>query len=271
MNSPFAWPGGKRCLLKEILPRIPQHSIYVEVFAGSAKLLFAKPPSPVEVINDLNGDVSNFFRIAKHRPAELAELIEHELIHPERFRELRSDSPADEMTRALRFAYTTWYSYGAKGEHFAAGQLSEMLRGGQRRPVHLVRELLEQTAQRLRGVRIEQRDFAAMLTRFDSPETFFYLDPPYVQFKSNGRYDPLPQQRRQELFALLRDLQGTFLLSFDNCAEVRDLAGTHGMAIEEVETRYALGSTVSSRKPITEVFVSAGRLTRPPAVPAICG
>ena len=68
----FSWPGGKHRLLKHLCSRIPAHSLYVEVFAGSAKLLFAKEPSKAEVINDLNGDIANFFRVTKHRPAELA-------------------------------------------------------------------------------------------------------------------------------------------------------------------------------------------------------
>lgn len=76
MESPFPWPGGKRALKGTLLKLIPEHSLYVEVFAGSAKLLFAKAPSKMEVMNDLNGEVINFFRVAKHRPAELAERLE---------------------------------------------------------------------------------------------------------------------------------------------------------------------------------------------------
>ncbi len=260
MNAPFAWPGGKRNLIKQVLPRIPKHTIYVEVFCGSAKLLFAKPPSVSEVINDLNGDLINFFRIAKHRPAELAELIEHDLLHPERFRELRTSVALDEVHRALHFVYCTWHSYGAKGEHFAAAQLQDLLRGGKRRPLDLVRLLLEKTSSRLRGVRIEQRDFASMLGRFDSPETFFYLDPPYVHFGENGRYNALTNARREELFSILARVRGTFLMSFDNCSEVRFLAAEHDMIVHEAKTRYALGNTLESRRIITELFVEKGKV-----------
>lgn len=256
MNALFAWPGGKSRLLKTLIDRIPEHKVYVEVFSGSAKLLFAKEPSPAEVINDLNGDVANFFRVVKHRAAELAEAIEHEIVHPERFRELRIEPINDELGRALRFAYTTWWSYGAKGEHFAAGNLKEMLRGQNRRPIDTVRELLMSGAKRLQRVRIEQRDFADMLQRFDSPETFFYLDPPYVDFGDNGRYCALPTERRVELFQSLAGLQGSFLLSFDDHPEVRGLAAQHGFQAEEVETRYGLGSTKASRAVITEVFIT---------------
>ncbi len=256
MNAPFAWPGGKRCLLKTLQSRIPVHTVYVEVFAGSAKLLFAKEPSKAEVMNDLNGDVTNFFRVAKHRAAELAELLEQEVVHPQRFRDLANDTSADELSRALRFAYRTWYSYGAKGEHFAAASLVESLRGQTRRPLDTIRELLTVTAERLRRVRIEQRDFADLIRRFDSPSTFFYLDPPYVHFQPIGRYDALSAGRREELFAVLAQIRGTFLMSFDNCSEVRELAAAHGMRVELVETRYGIGSTKASRATLTEVLIS---------------
>jgi DNA adenine methylase len=259
MKSLFAWPGGKRNLLRPILARIPAHQLYVEVFSGSAKVLFAKEPSAAEVINDLNGDVINFYRVVKHRAAELAELLEHDLVHPERFRELKASRPADELDRALAFVYTTWHSYGAKGEHFAAGNLGELLKGRARRPLDTVRELLDRAAERLQRVRIEQRDFLEILTRFDSPETFFYLDPPYVHFGSVGQYVALSEDQRLALFETLAGLRGQFLLSFDDCAEVRDLASTHGMSIERVQTSYALGSTKRSRAPLTELFVSSSR------------
>jgi len=234
----------------------------VEVFAGSAKLLFAKEPSRCEVLNDMKGDLINFFRVAKHRPAELAELFDRELIHSERFKELRDETTGDELTRALRFAYTTWYSYGAKGEHFAGANLKEMAKGRSRRPLGRIRELLDETAERLAGVVIEKRDFAEVLRRYDSAETFFYLDPPYVDYGSNGRYDALTPERRDELFGILGSLQGTFLMSFDDHADVRKLAYRHGLQIEEVQTSYGLGNTPGSRGKVTEVLITPGEALR---------
>jgi DNA adenine methylase len=241
MNSPFPWSGGKRALTGALLSLIPNHKIYVEVFAGSAKLLFAKEPAEFEVMNDLNGDVTNFFRVTKHRAAELAERLELEIVHAERFRELRSSPLSevdDEVDRALRFAYLVWYSFGAKGEHFASSSAKNMR---MKRSLALVRDLLIATAERLRTVLIEQRDFAEILARYDSPETLFYLDPPYVCFQPNGRYEPLPEERRAELFATLANLQGKFLLSFDDCAEIRKRAKEHGMKLKSVKVQYTIG------------------------------
>jgi DNA adenine methylase len=263
MNSPFAWPGGKRNLKNTLLSLIPEHEIYIEVFAGSAKLLFAKPQSRCEIINDLNGEVTNFFRVAKHRPAALAEMFDHEVVHAERFRNLKHDAtPDDELQRALRFAYLAWYSYGAKGEHFASSSAKGKLDCGvkMRRSLDRVQQLMHDTAARLRNVLIEQRSFEEILLRYDSRQSWFYLDPPYVHFQPNGRYKPLSEEKRETLFALLAKLEGGFLMSFDDCTEVRSLAKAHGFTIRKVEVLYSLASTSSGRKKTGEVLIANRRL-----------
>jgi DNA adenine methylase len=262
MNSPFPWPGGKRALKKTLLTLIPEHSIYAEVFAGSAKLLFAKERSQFEVMNDLNGEITNFFRVVKHRTAELAERLELECVHAGRFVELKRGSvPLDEVDRALRFAYLLWYSFGAKGQHYA----SNSARNPQaKRPLDSVRELLKLAATRLAGVVIEQRDFGDILARYDSPGTFFYLDPPYVAFQSNGQYDPLTAERRVEMFRSLKKIKGRFLLSFDDHPEVRQLAKAHAFKVKRVDVVY----TISGRghgKPSPELLIANYQLEKPAA------
>jgi DNA adenine methylase len=253
MNSPFPWPGGKRALQKTLLELMPEHKIYAEVFAGSAKLLFAKAAVGLEVMNDLNGEVINFFRVAKHRPAELAEQLQLDCIHAGRFRELRASAePPGEIDRALRFAYLVWYSFGAKGEHFAS---SSARSPRAKRPLSRVRDLLQATAERLATVLIEQRDFAEILARYDGPDTFFYLDPPYVHFEANGRYVPLSAERRAEMFGLLGKLKGRFLMSFDDCAEIRSLAREHGFKMRKVGVVYTINGA-NPRKASPELLIA---------------
>jgi DNA adenine methylase len=259
VNSPFPWPGGKRNLKNQLLELIPKHDLYVEVFCGSAKLLFAKDPSACEVINDRNGDVANFFRVVKHRAAELAEMFDHEIVHAGRFRELRgSGAPADELQRALRFAYLVWYSYGAKSMHFASSSAKDKLgaKHGMRRPLDSVRAILEATAARLRRVLIEQRDFSEILARYDSKKTWFYLDPPYVHFGNISQYEPLAAERREQLFDQLAALQAKWLMSFDDCSEVRRLAKRHSFEVCKVGVSYSLGNAEGSRTRRGEVLIS---------------
>jgi len=262
MESPFGWPGGKRNLKKTLLAAIPQHKAYIEVFAGSAKLLFAKTPSPWEILNDINDDLVNFFRVAKHRPSELAERLEHDLIASGRFTELKQEKArASEIERALQFAYLTWYSFGSKGEHFASMQIKHL--GKAKTPIKRslvrVRTLLADVAERLRSVLVENRDFAECIRRYDSRDTFFYCDPPYTDFQDNGRYKPMGERNR-ELFHILAAVKGKFLLSFDDSAEIRALCKEFSFRVTRVNVLYTLGG--KSKSLAKEVLISNYRITQ---------
>jgi DNA adenine methylase len=253
MTSPFSWPGGKRALVRRLLPLIPAHRNYVEVFAGSAKLLFAKEPSPLEVLNDVNCDLITFFRVVKHRPAELAEMLEQECIHAGRFRDLRNEAqPRTEIEAALRFAYLAWYSFGGKGQHFARASAKNP---EVKHTLDAVRQLLTRAAARLSRVLVEQRDFSDILDRYDHKDTFFYLDPPYVEYAPNGRYEPLTQARRAEMFARLAKVRGRWLMSFEDHAEARAAARQHGFKLRKVGVVYTL-SGQAERKSTNELLIS---------------
>ncbi len=255
MDAPFGWPGGKRSLIKTLLPLIPQHRAYVEVFSGSAKLLFAKAPSEWEVLNDINGDVVNFFRVAKHRPSALAELLETDVVASERFRDLLRQSGSteireteNEVERALRFSYLTWNSFGCMGRTFASAAIQQLgSKPALRRSLASVNMLLEQTADRLAHVLVEDRDFAQCIDRNDCPDTFFYLDPPYTNFAPNSRYKPLGE-RVPELFNLLAHIQGKFLMSFDDAPIIRKLARQNKMTVRTVKTSYSLARGTHQHK-----------------------
>ncbi len=88
VNSPIRWVGGKSRFRKFIIPLIPEHTCYVEPFAGGAWILFGKPPSPVEVLNDIDQELINFFRILKHEPEALIASFEWELVSRAEFERL---------------------------------------------------------------------------------------------------------------------------------------------------------------------------------------
>lgn len=206
----------------------------------------------MEILNDLNGDVTNFFRIAKHRSAELAERFELECLHAGRFRELVAERPACEVDRALRFAYLAWFSFGGKGQHFARPSAKELK---PKRTLDTVRALLTATAARLSRVLIEQRDYADILDRYDGRDTFFYLDPPYVEYSANGRYAAMSPERRAEMFARMARLKARWLMSFEDHAEARAAAKEHGFTLRRVGLTYTL-SGKSERKPVHELLIS---------------
>jgi DNA adenine methylase len=258
MNSPFAWPGGKHLLKKRLLTLIPQHDAYVEVFCGSAKLLFAKEPSRWEIVNDLNDDVTNFFRVVRHRSAELAELLDHEFVGFSRFRQLRRHQRReDELQAALRFIYLAWWSFGGKGEHFATykPETSGSQPCAMKRSIDTVRELLDKTAARLRHVLVDQRDFEHCIERYDSKGSFFYCDPPYVSFSNISRYQTMPAERHERLLEQLSKIKGKFLLSYDDADLVRDRARKLGFRMKKVPVSYTLAGNARTKN-VTELLIA---------------
>jgi DNA adenine methylase len=232
----------KKHMLADLLPMLPPHRFYVEVFSGSAKLLLNKQPSEWELLNDVNEEVINFFRVVKHRPSELADRFEADIVHAKRFKELRlvNPSPAiDEIERASRFGYLAWQSFGGKGEHFAGGFLYQ----GMRRPLDTVRELVDDVSERLRRVLMESRDCVECVRRYDSKETLFFLDPPYIGSSEKvGAYEEMPAEHHRELASVLAKAKGKFILTYNDHADVRKLyEGRRGITVTPINRKYTLG------------------------------
>lgn len=132
LHSPLRWVGGKYRLREQILERFPEHSCYVEAFAGAGWVLFGKDAatSKVEVINDLDGELINFYRVLKHRPAEFAEMFHLELISRQLFNEYRRfEEGKTELERAMRFYYVLRLCFGGKREQRSFGTRTTGLSG----------------------------------------------------------------------------------------------------------------------------------------------
>src|SRR2546423_11774722 len=114
--GPFPYVGGKTRLAKKIIERFPEHRTYVELFAGGARVLFGKQPSTIEVINDLDNDVSNFFRVCQAHYQELVRCLEFHIASRKWFH-LHLRTPPESLTdiqRAARFFYLQRICYGGK-------------------------------------------------------------------------------------------------------------------------------------------------------------
>jgi DNA adenine methylase len=226
LRSPLAWTGGKSRLRGEIIRRIPAHTTYVEVFAGAAWVLFGKEPgtSKSEVLNDLDGELVNWWRVLKHRPAEFAEratlaMASRELWN-EWARELRGSEIsnlksqiADEVDRAVRFYVVIKCGFGAQRmpTAFAA-------HAARRPSMHWVdvREEVGVILGRLRQVWIERLDWRECLAKYDSASTFFYLDPPYRCPGSKAYCHKFEDADHQALAKALMAIKGKWLLSYND-------------------------------------------------------
>lgn len=116
VNTVIPWVGGKRKLARKLLPLFPMHSCYVEPFCGGAALFFMKEPSKAEVLNDINGDIVNLYRVIQNHLEEFIKQFKWALTSREIFRWLK-DTPPEVLTdiqRAARFYYLQKLSFGAK-------------------------------------------------------------------------------------------------------------------------------------------------------------
>ncbi|EMW2842209.1 DNA adenine methylase, partial [Yersinia enterocolitica] len=110
------WIGGKRRLAKHILPLFPAHTCYVEPFSGAAALYFLKTPSKTEVINDINGELVNLYRVVKHHLEEFVRQFKWALVSRQIYKWLQ-DTPEETLTdiqRAARFYYLQKQAFGGK-------------------------------------------------------------------------------------------------------------------------------------------------------------
>ena len=234
------WKGGKSRLAKRIIERIPQHICYVEPFAGAAWVLFLKTPSKVEVLNDLNGDIVRVYRVMKNHPEELARQFENSIISREEFERYKATPPdcLTDIQRAVRFIYLLKHSFGGnifKGGCFGYGTDTPPRATG---PSIMAR--IKQAFERLAAVTLENLPFENCIARYDRPHTFFYLDPPYFGCENSYGRGLFERADFERLAGQLAGLKGKFLLSLNDCPEVRSLFS--GFNLEEAQTTYSCGT-----------------------------
>jgi DNA adenine methylase len=253
MNKLFGYPGGKWPIRNQIVSFFPDHMTYVDVFGGSASILIAKPPSVGEVFNDQNEDLANFFRVVKHRPAELTEKAKF-WIHSRIFWREKKESPLlkDEVARAFRFWTLLEDSFGGMGGTFGTSREAA-------RSVSHARDYLEDVSVRLRSAHIECLDFRDCINKYDASETFFYCDPPYRGTKGGDKnYPQLTDQDWRDLRDILARIKGKFLLSSSDDKTVLSLF--KGFVIRKISVPVSLSK--SSRNRRCELVISNYKLPR---------
>jgi DNA adenine methylase len=233
MVGPLPYIGGKHRLAQKIIELFPKHKTYVEPFAGGAQVLFHKEPSAVEVLNDLDGDIVNFFRICQAHHDELIRCMKFMLASRRWFATLKAQTPETltDIQRAARFLYLQKNSYAGlvRQQNYQLAVTSPRPFNPQRLP-----EILDQAHERLARVQIESLPYEEILKRFDRPETLFYLDPPYFHRKLY-RFN-FTDEDFVKLAERLRAIKGKFILSINDEPEVREIF--RGFHQREVDLHY---------------------------------
>ena len=182
MNSFLAYMGGKSLLTKKIIPKIPKHNCYCEVFAGAAWLLFRKEESDVEIINDINTDLVTLYRVVKLHLDEFIRYLRWVLVARDEFDRFKKENPETltDVQKAVRFYFLLKSGFAARIE-----KPSFNIAPSSPPRLNLLRieEELSAVHLRLSRVYVENRPYDAIITRFDRPDTFFYCDPPYHGFE----------------------------------------------------------------------------------------
>lgn len=239
MNSPLAYIGGKSRLAKTIIEMIPEHKAYCEVFAGAAWVFFRKEPSKYEVINDLDSDLIVFYRVLQHHLEEFLKQFKWMLSSREVFEDWKRQQEAGGLTdiqKAARYYYLQRQCYGGKvkGRTFGCGPM--------RTPrINLLRleQELSDVYFRLAGVTIENLSWQEFLKRYDRPETFFYLDPPYYKapyYNHNFEF----KEDYIEMAGVLAGINSKFILSLNDHPQIREVF--KGFSIHPVTLKYTVAT-----------------------------
>ncbi|MGE4299810.1 MAG: DNA adenine methylase [Desulfovibrionaceae bacterium] len=252
MKTPLSgYVGGKSKLVPEILKRMPAHTCYVEPFAGAAWPLFAKEPSKVEVINDVNLNLITLYRCVQNHLEELVRQFKWILLHRAEFdrqKRVQADTLTD-IQRAARFLYQLKLSFGGKVEGQVFGTSAT---APPRFNLLRIEQALEEAHFRLARVLIECLPYHEVIRRYDRRTTFFYVDPPY--YGTEHYYGRGGECFKRDDFAALAEqlqgIEGRFLLSLNDVPEVREIFSA--FLIEPVATSYTVGATTTKAK---EVFI----------------
>jgi len=220
MVGPLSYLGGKNRLATRIISLIPEHTAYIEPFCGGAQVFFHKAPSKVEVLNDIDQEVFNFLRVCQLHHGELVRYLQFSIASRKWFELFQKQDPAtlSDIQRAARFFYLQKNCYGGliRRQHFTVS-----VQDGSNYNPHRIPMVLHLAHERLLNVQLECLPYQEILRRYDRPNTFFYLDPPYFglpYYKLNFKAEDYV-----ELAGSLKGLTGKFLLSLNDTPEVRKI------------------------------------------------
>lgn len=236
LRTPISYYGGKQKLAQTILQFIPEHTLYAEPFLGGAAVFFAKKPSDVEVINDTNKELINFYRVCKTRFHELQSLIRVTLHsrdqHDDAWVIYNKPHLHDEVRRAWAVWVLSTQSFSSMIDGSWGYDKTE--RTTTKKITNKRDEFTEQIAIRLQNAQIESADALYIIQSRDTPKSFFYCDPPY--YNSNcGHYDGYSYQDFENLLESLTNIKGKFLLSSypsDVLKKYRKQYGWHQWSVE---------------------------------------
>lgn len=225
INSPFRYAGGKFYARKLILEHIPEHTCYIEPFAGGASIFFAKPKTEKNWLNDIDDNLINCFTIIRDSPEELIGRLKDEVATKERHAYYKNIfEPKTTLDRAVRWFYLNRTSYSGimnmQNCYWGYGDKYSM------RPVNWPANI-RRTSAKLQNVKLTCLDFEQIIEEAED-NSFLFVDPPYFNADQDKFY--AHYFKKEDHFRLCSSLKRhnhrlKFLLTYDNSSEIKTLYG----------------------------------------------
>ncbi len=257
MKPPLTYYGGKQKLTSKILPLIPEHNLYCEPFFGGGAIFFAKEPSNVEVINDLDGRIINFYRVLKNDFKELNKEIQATLYSRQDHQGAKVVLSYPELFTAVKRAWAIWALI-----HEGYASMMDGTWGYEKKSDTAVKRFhnkklnfIKQYSQRLEKVQIEFRNALEVIESRDTDESFFYCDPPY--FNSYQKYSiHYTEDDYIKLLDLLSKIKGKFLLSSYPSEILTEYIKKNKWFAKEIDMPVSVVARYKTGKRKTEVLIA---------------
>lgn len=251
LKTPISYYGGKQTLLPVILPLIPEHHLYCEAYCGGAAVFWGKEPSPVEVINDLNSEVINFYRTMQTEFEALYVLVQATL----QSRKQHTDAAViyanphlfTNVDRAWAFWVQCNQSFSSKiNAGWAYGRKKNSC---EKKTDNSKERFKEVFKERLKYVQIECNNALQVILSRDTDTSFFYVDPPYPE-SNQGHYSGFTIENFEELLTVLSNIAGKFLLSSYDYPVLTQFAEAHGWYQVKKEMRITASKDDKTKRKI---------------------
>lgn len=258
MKPPITYYGGKQKLIKHLLPLIPEHNLYAEPFFGGGALFWAKEPSNVEVINDTNRELINFYEVIKRDFNALQGMIKATLHSRTLHQDANVITNNPHLFTSVQRAWAIWVLASQSFSSMLNGSWGyDIKKGSTSKNIHNKRIRFEDIYQeRLSLVQIESTDAIRIIKRRDRDSTFFYCDPPYYN-SDCGHYDGYSLEDYTQLLETLSEIKGKFILSSYPSEVLNKFVQEHGWYQKEIIQRVSVnhGSGKNAKRK-TEVITA---------------
>lgn len=257
LKTPITYYGGKQNLVKTILPMLPAHNLYCEPFCGGAAIFFAKETSNVEILNDTNRELINFYFVVKTDFINLEREIMITLHSRDLFRKASVIYNNPDMFSELKRAWALWVlsSQGFAGQIDSSWGFDISKRVTTKKIMNKKESFTEALAIKLQDVQLECADALYIIKGRDRESSFFYVDPPYYN-SDMGHYDGYSLNDFTELLELLSSIKGKFILSSYPSSILSEYTKKHGWHTITKDSKVSVAAKDGNQKTKTEVLTA---------------